>query len=241
MAFVASRTRGAWLAFAIMVPFILLWRYREALRRIRDWQWRAWSVVALTAVLLGGMLAISLGQVVTRVQEERDSIEMLARGEFEQAPRTSVSWRFDINRFGLEKWRERPLFGWGPESVQRLVAESNRPQLYMPQGKGDRIELKPLAHLHNTYLEILFRFGIVGALLVATLLILLWRASWRASRHGIVPREQALFGVGALGLLIVWSLFNFNVPQFEWRDYVVLTFGLAYSFHLRARGFAPSR
>ena len=86
--------------------------------------------------------------------------------------------------------------------------------------------------LHNTYLEILVRFGIVGALLLITGALLLIRAVFRAYGAGLMPRDYFLFLLGSFGLVAVWSLFDFRALHTDWRAYWACLAGTAYTFQL---------
>lgn len=231
--FVASQTRGAWLALILVLPPVLLLRYRTTLRSVRSWSGRRWTGIVAVVVVLGTVLAVGMGEVLHRtfVIEGR-TIEMLSQGKDDEAPRTSLRYRFHLQRFGLEKWLERPLFGWGPGATSRaMIDPAQHPELMHPDRHGAS---RPLAHFHNTYLEILVRFGLVGAALLGAVAWFLLRGVWAADRSRIMPADCVLFVAGAFGLTAVWSMFNYNVPQYDWRDFAVLIVGAAYAFRLRA-------
>jgi O-antigen ligase len=87
-----------------------------------------------------------------------------------------------------------------------------------------------LDHLHNTYLEVLVRFGLVGALLMVGTLGLLARGFWVAHREGRLPFDYAWFLTGALGLMAVWSLSDFRLLHPDWRSYWILMGGTMGAF-----------
>jgi O-antigen ligase len=78
-----------------------------------------------------------------------------------------------------------PLFGWGSKWVDQLSV-SHYPNV--------RYTL-----FHNGYLEILVRYGISGAIVMATILAALFASVLRAFRAGAIPR--AAFHVYTVGLL----------------------------------------
>jgi len=87
-------------------------------------------------------------------------------------------------------------------------------------------------HLHNTYLEIAVRLGVVGFVLylVAALLlvrVLVW--NWRSQA---VPVEIAVFAASAMALTAIWCLTDFRLIRLDFRLYVLLITGVAYSMYL---------
>jgi O-antigen ligase len=91
----------------------------------------------------------------------------------------------------------------------------------------------PYDHLHNSYLELLVRFGLVGAALAAVLLGLLFRATWRAWRQGVLPEDHALWLVGTLAFTAVWCLTDFRSQHHDWRYFWLLLAGSAYAATMR--------
>ena len=96
-------------------------------------------------------------------------------------------------------------------------------------------------HLHNSYLEILLRFGIIGALLLTVAALLLINAVVRAHRAGLIPRDYFLFLLGSFGLVAIWSLFDFRALHADWRAYWLLLAGAAYTFRLHGRSDSSPR
>jgi|GEM_PF-6186607 len=87
-------------------------------------------------------------------------------------------------------------------------------------------------HLHNTYLEIAVRLGAVGFVLylVAALLlvrVLVW--NWHSQA---VPVEIAVFAASAMALTAIWCLTDFRLIRLDFRLYVLLITGVAYSMYL---------
>jgi O-antigen ligase len=69
--------------------------------------------------------------------------------------------RKEMNRFAIEKIKERPLLGYGYntqlEQIWQLNESSGYPILL-------ELDDNTRAHLHNQYLEEIFQFGLIGAL-----------------------------------------------------------------------------
>jgi len=227
---VATRSRGGWLAAAVVIPPTLVVRYRGAGRA--DLGDRRMALAGLAAlVLLAGVLAPSaVSTVAQRLSEEAPAGHAVLAGELDEIPESSIAFRVHVQRFGLESWLARPLVGWGPGSTEYLIAHSDDPSLLHPVVGGGRAWLD---HLHNTYLEALVRLGLVGTLLLLALLWRIFRAVHGAYRSGGMPRDHAVFAAGWTGLLAIWSLFDFRLLHYDVRYYWIILAGVAYSFSVR--------
>lgn len=224
-------SRGAWLAAAIVIPGMVLLRYKTmGLSQIH----KAWLPALAVVVVLAVTVGMNAGKIEKRVLAEADVITSIVEGHQEALPVTSIAFRFHVQIYGVHKWLERPLLGWGPGSTEYLLAHSNAPSLLHPQLKGG---VDWMDHLHNTYLEILLRFGVLGGAFIGTIVFLIGRGLVRAYRTGRAPREHVLFMAGAFGLLAIWSLFDFRALHADWRAYWVLLAGSAYSYALHKGDF----
>jgi len=231
---IMTQSRGAWLTAAIVIPAVTMVRYWKA----DSQQGRSWRLrVALVGVALLGcatLVGVNLGTVTTRLSDEREVFAAAWRGDFEAVPSAGFGVRVHTFRFGVIKWLERPLFGWGPGSTEYLISHSGLPQLRHSEMVDGEWQEGPdwLDHLHNTYLEILVRFGLVGAFLMFGALGLLVKSLWLARRGGRVPLDYAWFLTGALGLMAIWSLSDFRLLHPDWRSYWILIGGITGTFHV---------
>ncbi len=111
----------------------------------------------------------------------------------------SVSHRTEIWADTLEKVIERPIIGHGQSNWSKQV-ESSRGQH---------------AHPHNLVMQVLYDWGLVGAL---ALLALGLMALWRVRRWVAHRRDLALPAIGGIACLLVMSMadgpFFFAFPQF---------------------------
>jgi O-antigen ligase len=231
IAFVGAQGRSALIGALLVFPLVLWARYRESGKHWLAWSTGRKAALATVAALILSMAAGTLVHVAKRTAGEQEAVSSAVRGESDASPESSLVLRFNVNRFGLMKWLERPIFGWGPDATEHLIAESRSPALMM---KRRTRGLSPLNQLHNAYLEVLVRFGLVGALLLAAMLLMLVQRLWIAYRRGVAPRDYALFVFGALALMAVWSLFNSNAHRQDWQNFWLLIAAAAYSFYLRA-------
>jgi O-antigen ligase len=227
---IMTQSRAAWSTAILVIPLVTILRYRNRERT------RGFAVGLIGSVLLGGaaLVVINLQTVTTRLSQEKEMFAAAWRGDFEAVPSAGFGVRVHTFRFGAAKWLERPLFGWGPGSTEYLISHSGLPQLRHSVLVEGQWKEGPtwLDHLHNTYLEILVGFGLVGAFLMLSVLGLLVRSLVVAHRQGRVPLDYAWFLTGTLGLMAIWSLSDFRLLHPDWRSYWILIGGIAATFHL---------
>lgn len=223
---VLSQSRGSWLAFLGGLGVLILGEWRA-----RNWVGLAWLRTHPRQALLVGLLVAGglLAQHETffkRLTEHTGTLAQIARGE----PVTSdpIGLRFNAWLFALERWQERPWFGWGAGSSCTLIAESGR-----PQDLFDAAYNHWLPHLHNTYAELLVQFGLVGAILFGGWVLALVWAGHRAHRSGRLPPDLGRFYLAALICILIWCLFNYRVVHVDWLFMWLLLAGGLYSFKSR--------
>ena len=218
MGLLLCRSRGAWLAFALVMPVCVgLMLHR---RRVPRPAFATLSVLLIGGLLLGGeSVARRLGDDSAAYQALADMAQAAdvgpARGTFDALPQDSVGLRLQLFGLGFERWRERPLTGHGPNAGDGVIAGASDPVL------------QSMAHLHNTYLELLMRFGALGLAAFAAVVGGLAAGLRREIRSGALPAELGLFLAGALALTLIWSAFDFRLLTQDFRFYAVLLGGIA--------------
>ena len=225
-----TAARSGWLALAGAVP-VSLWVW-WCQRPLRQGSGRA-PVRSGTAVWRRVVLVLALGALAAFASQW--TLERAGRewSSAPQAPPTSNYLRRAALEFGIEKWRQRPLLGWGAESSGALIAESGRDDLLFREGIWVR-------HLHNTYLEILVQFGLFGLLISAGCLFFLARGLQVACREGRLSYDYCSFFAGVLVLVLIWSLFDYRLPHRDGRVFWMLLAGFAYGVVLRSPGGRPA-
>lgn len=219
------RSRGAWLALGLTLPPCAAWVWhRGVLPRP--------ALAGLGAVLVAGLL-LDGEALARRLTDDGGTYRALAglsdgpaagaRSVLAALPADSVGLRLRLSGLALEHWRERPWFGHGPDGGRQVIAQADNP------------ELSAMAHLHNTYLELLVRFGVVGLAGFGAALAGLGFGLHRAVRAGALPPQLAVFLVGALAITLVWSAFDFRLLTQDFRFHTVLLAGIAFGLGLPRR------
>lgn len=217
---IVSQSRNTWLAWAAVSLPLAWWRYRGHGRP-------ALGAGLLAAVLFAALLGLNQQALKNRLGAEWDTARAVLAGDLERIPsdpQSSLGVRAHLYVYALGLAAQRPLFGWGPETSQHLI------------GRHPRAELHRWTHLHNTYLEILVRLGLVGLALHAAAAWLLVAGMVRARRRGWLPDDLFLFLTGVFAMTALWALTDSRVGHSDWNFYWLLFGGIACSYRLRATG-----
>jgi O-antigen ligase len=185
VALVHSPRKGWW-----VLPFLLLlmaalyvnlgralwfWTGLALLLSVFAAGWRrGWAIalVLFTVTVFGGAgLAVFKPKVIDNIVERADSV----RGE--GGARTSYGWRKLENEDALPHIMRRPLTGLG------LGAEYRR---WMHEVA--RFE-EHTRYVHNSYVFISLKTGVLSLLGLLTLLLLAWRRGWHGTRSMSVPHR----------------------------------------------------
>lgn len=186
MVIVLAKTRASWIALGVAV-FVMLFTF--AITRLKTKR-----VIAPSKAITGGSLILALtvasaflakDQVVERIRLEQPAFEALANGNFDRVPiTTSLGERIAIWRLGLHSLDERIWTGWGPKTRAHLFHEK-APEWMKEYGYG---------HFHNSYIELLYGYGILGLVIFGTIAVLLFNVVLTAWRSGLMPSDFALLG-----------------------------------------------
>ncbi|WP_206860786.1 O-antigen ligase family protein [Lysobacter changpingensis] len=117
----------------------------------------------------------------------------------------AVGIRMLLYRMGVDRFLERPWFGWGLDTIPVLI---DRAQL--PTGP------EHFVHLHNAYLDMLVGLGVVGTALLFGVFALLMRELWLAWRTGIVSTASFWGLAGCVGIVLIANNFDSLLWRFEY-------------------------
>ena len=223
---VASQSRATWIAATITIPLVFYLRKRKtpSSRENRHALRPGWIVLVL---MLAG-IGLNRQVLLDRITPDLAVVESLPLNKpVESLVPSSLAYRINVQKFGLEKWKEHPLMGRGTASTRQLIASAGRPELWHEPTQDW------LSHLHNGYLEILVRFGVVGAgIFFLSILSLLRRflqdGAWRTLQESNLAW---MFG-GALLMTIIWTGSVFQMTTPSWQAYWNLLMASVFSASL---------
>jgi O-antigen ligase len=234
---VLSQTRGVWLASALVFPLALLVRYKHLLGTRSIISIKNIFVLALIIGMAWLFLDKNYTTLINRLNSEhvRSTPEVVKKqleGQ-EVLMTTSVGYRKILWRIGWRKWRERPIFGWGPGTTELLLKQEAHPLLSQSITlKDGSIQTLSLSHLHNVYLEFLVRFGVFGTLSVLAVPMALLANLRKAHAKGGVPWDYACFLFAGWGLLAIMAFFDFQIFKYAWRNYCLIWAALTFAVQL---------
>jgi len=230
---IESQGRMAWLGLAALTPMLLLaraWLADSAASRRR---WLVGGAVLLLAVAA----ATQIDLVRERLQAESEVVAQIRAGEWDAIGYSPIGIRVHLVTYGVDRWLERPWLGWGPGALPALLD-------ILPDARLHQQDL------HNLYLDMLVRVGLLGSLPFAIGLLLVLRAAAHMVRQRRVPTDLALVLLGGIGLHLLLALSNMRGLNVDWRHVWMLFGGALASFALfqpgpggdpiRAPGSPPS-
>ena len=133
----------------------------------------------------------------------------------------AVGIRMLLYRMGVDRFLERPWFGWGLDTIPMLIQRAQ-----LPTGEQ-------FVHLHNAYLDALVGLGVIGASLLLGVFALLMRELWLAWRTGIVSTASFWGLAGCVGIVLIANNFDSLLWRFEYaRAPLGLLFGCCMAYGL---------
>nr|WP_246400088.1 O-antigen ligase family protein [Rhizobium metallidurans] len=183
IAIYGAKSKGVWLAMTFTLPVIAVLGMHYI--RIRA---RSGLMIACAAILLvGGIYAVRQNLDQTAGPTVRATASMIGGiwGSSNRADAitqaiqsgetpTAMDERLQLWSNGWELFSSAPVFGWGNQWLERW--------------QQTRYATVAYTLLHNGYLEILVRFGLFGAFVMALILASFVVSVVKAYRRGLIPR-----------------------------------------------------
>ncbi|MCG5539061.1 O-antigen ligase [Halorhodospira sp. 9622] len=178
---------------ASLIGLFVLWRHLTEGKPLFV-KLRLLAVGAGALVVIAAGLAIAFKPAIdSRLATFSGGLSELSEGEIVSEGGT-VGARYYLWTFAFEKWAERPLTGYGTESAQSLIPVSELPE-----------RTRQFNHLHNSFLELTFSTGLLGA---AILLVFFAHISQKVIRSVKEKKTPKRYGTLYFGLLIAFILAN---------------------------------
>ncbi|MDX5328726.1 MAG: O-antigen ligase family protein [Marinobacter sp.] len=210
--FVTTQSRGGWLAFSIAsifaVVLLLVMRGADILAMLR--KHRIPLALALGLVLV--FLWFAHGVLEDRIVRESEVYQTLPTLDRESIPYTSVGRRMHMWIYGVEKWVEQPMFGWGMGAARELLEEDP--------------ELSRHPHFHNAYLQIGVELGLLGLMFYGGVVVLLLARLVRSFQVHGTPLDLLIFVFGAWVMILSWGLIDTRFAQSDGRFLFLMLFGV---------------
>lgn len=210
VALVINDTFGAWLAVVIALPIIYIVSYKAGRRKLSI------KAVIIVFVLMLGLSFLTSSSLKTSVSTFVNDVGNVTTevtsdsSEAEAAAASAGSSRWTLWKDTIERIKERPIFGFGPEGFYGDNAITN----------GDST--------HNEYLQIAGFLGIPGLILYLIAIIMLLVHQFKNLKTLSSPIFIATCTMG--GYLISACFGN---PVFNTFPYYMMFFGLAASYEIK--------
>ncbi len=155
-------------------------------------------------VCLSAVIA-SNNTIVDRVMEEKEALEAITTLDFDDVPYSSFGIRLHSWVAASEFIKEKPIFGWGSNGKTLVMKKTAWLPDWVRNGFG---------HLHNTYIQILVNFGLVGLAFYLFIWMYMTNSLFKEIRKGTIKKDIGYFFIS---FLCFWSIMNcFEAYQNFW-------------------------
>ena len=232
--FIASQSRISWLALLITLPTGMFVRRIYTKQKYRE---KAFAKPIFLIVCVVSVIALGAWKNSALFKERmtRDIEIFSVQNKSEQFESSSFGLRLKMLEFGYQAFSEHPILGWGNRGTASIAKEKGNERYRSPAPDGRLIWFP---HLHNTYLEILVRFGGVGFLMfISALLSSLSRLgrSLREETNTNTLNTKVFTGMGLL-FFAICGLAGFQIMQEEWRAPFSLLLALSFQAFSKVNG-----
>lgn len=224
--FVLANSRGPMLGLSLaLLALLMLWFLLDGHRDKKSKYLLLLGVVGLVALVVS---VLSLDSVKHRFAADAAVYQDLMKGDIQDMPYSSAGSRIYMLKFGFSKLMESPFTGYGPY-VKYLIDESN-------------LQIK-FGHLHNVYLEILLRFGLIGFIMLMSVVFLMFASIVMKYREEKSDDNHIMlmFVVSASICIGVWGMIDYRLTSWENTAFFWLFLGYQFSQTLQYQRLKQSR
>ena len=200
-----NSSRQAWLALIITAFFMASYFTIKRFNRATGKQ-KLITISLFIAGALGlGSIVLSSNTIVDRVMLEKEALTAIATLNFDDVPYSSFGIRLHSWVAASEFIKEKPIFGWGSNGKTLVMEKTEWLPDWVQYGFG---------HLHNTYIQILVNFGIVGLAFYLFMWIYMTKSLFKEICKGTIKKDIGYF---FMSFLCFWSIMNcFEAYQNFW-------------------------
>jgi O-antigen ligase len=210
---IISQTRASWLAAILVLPAAILFDYLPTIRA-GGYMKRIVVGAVVLIVAVSAVININYKVISSRIMTADKEVQSIVIDD----PKGSVGGRYYMWTYGLEKWRERPLLGWGNST---LVLDK------LPE----TARFSWLMHLHNTYIELLVQGGVIALGLFLAVITAVSRVLYNAHCRQLVARDVLAFLAGVLVILLIWMFADYQMFLSRFKFFFIIMFGLMFSYY----------
>lgn len=191
MGLVFSQSRAAWLASAIVtIPIVLYQLYKKKQLKFK-------AIALLAIFLISVTFSTNLPEIAgRRVFSDKEAYKKIVKGniDFQAESVTGIAAideRLQIYKLFFEKWKERPLIGYGPGT----------PKILLKRADSQYEKISQYDHFHNILFDLTLQLGVVGLILYAGCFFIVIRQLVRGKQSGQLELDYYLVAFGGLALI----------------------------------------
>lgn len=193
----SSQTRGIFIGLAAGLPILLVaWGIHSPIAKKLGRKKTIMASCLLIAFSL--FFAFQHGSMEKRFTAATKTTSALIKGGINNTPITSSGIRLHQWHLAAQLIMERPLFGHGGATKEKLIRESSMP----------KAAISNFGHFHNSYLELGVAYGLGATFIFLFLLYFLFQRIIKALR---TKQVSPYFGYMSVG----WLAFFFTANIFE--------------------------
>lgn len=219
---VVTQSRGMFILIALMFLYFILIFVKNILF-FPDKNKNIYTVLSIL-ILCCLILLSQFNSIKSRFIEEKSLYEKISKFEIREIPYTSFGARIHLADYSRKLIAQRPFFGWGPgtSSTQYLRKLDS-----VVLSEKERIDLSPYWHLHNLFLEISVRFGLIG--LTLHIIVIAFLAKLFINKKNTATKSIFNYFLVFAILNIYFNLYDFRYINSDYRNYLILFMGIFFS------------
>lgn len=198
-------SKGVWLALSLAFPLQLIMACVAWRSRVAWWAVLITGLITVTMTVMawdriveiGGNTTAATLSIIERIADGESPLKSIDIAINNPANSVGVTERLALWANALSVWAEHPVFGAG---IGWLYAWQDRPYAH------PNYDI-----LHNSYLEVAVRYGLIGLAFYAVLYGWATRQVWLAARSGLIAPAAFLAYLPALAFFALTSLTNSNI------------------------------
>jgi O-antigen ligase len=200
-----NSSRQAWLALLLTALFMASYFTIKRFNRASGKQKLITSSIFLAGILSFGSILASSDTIVNRVMEEKQALNAIADLNFDDVPYSSFGIRLHSWIAATDFIKEKPIFGWGSNGKTLVMKHTE----WLPDWVQDSF-----GHLHNTYIQILVNFGLVGLAFYLFMWVYMTKSLFKEIKKGSIEKNIGYF---FMSFVFFWSIMNcFEAYQNFW-------------------------
>ena len=190
-----NESRQAWLALLITLIMTAVYLTVKSVKKASPKKQFFIIILFIVGLITLSTLLLINDKVVNRVMLEKETITAVASLEFDKVPYSSFGVRLHSWVAAADFIKEKPLFGWGSNGRGLVMKHTS----WLPDSTRD------FGHLHNSYMEMLVNYGIVGLVFYFSIWAVIGSMLFKEIKRGNIKKE---IGYLFATIMCFWGIIN---------------------------------